>query len=220
MAISPEQLAQIIGHNSKTLCSAKGQKKLNEMAGAMNFDNPDQVSDEWDNWNFDDPNTPQMQQPQVQNKQPYYNQPVNENVLANSRLPDAIKQSFAQNYIDTSALGQGLGDTSFLDNVAQQRKQQVNETYVPTQTTGPVQYTQPQQYQAQPQYPMGIDYNYLKHIISECIAEYFSKQPLNEQATLKTIGLSEGKIKLVDNKGNVYGATLEFKGNMEDRKKK
>lgn len=218
MAISQEQLAQIIGHNSKTLCSPKGQKKLNEMAGAMNFDNPDQVSDEWDNWNFDDPNTPQ--QPQAPKKQPYYNQPVNENALANSRLPDAIKQSFAQNYIDTSSLGQGLGDTSFLDNVAQQRRQQVNETYVPAQTSSPQQYPQQAHYQAQPQYPMGIDYNYLKHIIGECIAEYFSKQPLNEQATLKTIGLSEGKIKLVDNKGNVYGATLEFKGNMEDRKKK
>lgn len=205
MAISQQQLAQIISHNSKTLCSPKGQKKLNEMAGVMDFNNPEQVSDEWDNWNFDDPNTPT--QSQTSKKQPYYNQPLNENLLANSKLPDAIKQSMAQNFIDTSALGQGLGDTSFLDNVAQKRRQQVNETYVPTQTTG------------QPQYQMGIDYNYLKHIISECIAEYFSKQPLNEQTTLKTIGLSEGKIKLVDNKGNVYGADLEFKGNMNERKK-
>ena len=142
-------------------------------------------------------------------RQPNLNQSISENAIKNSRLPDAVKQSMLENQIDTSALGDG-GDTSFLDNLGrnkQQRRQQVNEQ---------VGYQQPQ-YQPQ---QMGIDYSLLKMIVKECLNEYFSNQPLNEGTTLKQIGLSEGKIKLVDNKGNVYGASLEFKGNVNDRKNK
>ena len=44
------------------------------------------------------------------------------------------------------------------------------------------------------------------------------KGMLNEGATLKGIGLSGGKIKLVDNKGNVFSAKLEYQGNTKDKK--
>ena len=120
MAISPEQLAKIIGHNSSTLCSPKGDKKLNELKGAMNVDalNSDMVSDEWDNWNFDDPNTQQQLK-----SQPNLNNPISQNAINNSRMPDAIKQSMLEHNIDTSALG-GQADTSFLDNLAAKQKQQ------------------------------------------------------------------------------------------------
>lgn len=64
-----------------------------------------------------------------------------------------------------------------------------------------------------------IDYNYIKYLIKECLEEYFAKQSINENATLKQIGLSEGKIKLVDNKGNVFSADLSYKGNVNNRKK-
>lgn len=203
MALSPEQLAKIIQHNSSTLCTPQGQKKLHEMAGAMNVDDNGMVSDEWDNFSLSDPmdSTPK--------RQANLNQPISQNAVNNSRLPEAVKQSMLEHQIDTSALGGG-GDTSFLDNIGRskpQRKQQVNEQ---------VTYQQPQ-YQPQ---QMGIDYSLLKMIVKECLNEYFSNQPLNEGTTLKQIGLAEGKIKLVDNKGNVYGADLEFKGNVNERKKK
>lgn len=202
MALSPEQLAKIIQHNSTTLCTPQGQKKLHEMAGAMDIGGGEMVSDEWDNFSLSDPmdSTPK--------RQPNLNQPISENAINNSRLPDAVKQSMLENQIDTSALGGG-GDTSFLDNLGrnkQPRKQQVNEQ---------VGYQQPQ-YQPQ---QMGVDYSLLKMIVKECLNEYFSNQPLNEGTTLKQIGLTEGKIKLVDNKGNVFSADLEFKGNLNERKK-
>ena len=41
---------------------------------------------------------------------------------------------------------------------------------------------------------------------------------LNEGTTIKGIGLSNGKIKLVDNKGNVFSAKLEYQGNTKDKK--
>ena len=62
-----------------------------------------------------------------------------------------------------------------------------------------------------------IDYNIIKAIVNECLNEYFSKQPLNESATLKTIGLSNGNISIVDNKGNVYKAKLEKIGNKNEK---
>ena len=50
-----------------------------------------------------------------------------------------------------------------------------------------------------------IDMSYLKFLIKESLKEYFAeKGTLNEGTTLRQIGLSEGKIKLVDNKGNIY----------------
>ena len=68
----------------------------------------------------------------------------------------------------------------------------------------------------------GVDYALIKTIISECLdeklAEMSQKGMLNEGATLKGIGLSGGKIKLVDNKGNVFSAKLEYQGNTKDKK--
>lgn len=211
MPISQDKLAQIINHNAKTLCNPKGQRKLNEMAGALPKDENGMVSDKWDNWNFDDPTTPQQSQPQQFDSQ------ISESRIANSRIPDAIKQSILNNPINQSGAFAGApsADLSFLN------KQPINEqANIVQQTTTAPQY-QPQQYATPyvPQAAPAIDYNYLKHIIGECIAEYFAKQPINEQSTLKSIGLAEGKIKIVDNKGNVYGATLELKGNLNDKKK-
>ena len=41
---------------------------------------------------------------------------------------------------------------------------------------------------------------------------------LNESASLQTIGLQNGNISLVDNKGNIYKAKLEKIGNKNDKK--
>ena len=80
MAISQEQLARIINHNSSTLCSPKGDKKLNEYKGAMNIDamNADMVSDEWDNFSLSEPMDPKPQR--------NLNQPISQNAVNNSRM--------------------------------------------------------------------------------------------------------------------------------------
>ena len=68
----------------------------------------------------------------------------------------------------------------------------------------------------------GIDYSLIKAIIKECIDEKFDEMSqkglLNEGSVLKGIGLSKGKIKLVDNSGNVFSAKLEYQGNTKDKK--
>ena len=57
-----------------------------------------------------------------------------------------------------------------------------------------------------------------KNLVNECLNEYFSKQSLNESTSLQTIGLSNGTISLVDNKGNIFKAKLEKIGNTNEKK--
>ena len=113
-----------------------------------------------------------------------------------------------ENKIDVS----GLGNSSVLDTLGikgkpttaptQKKKQVVNEQTMPVM--GPQNYG-------------SVDYSIIKAIVSECIREYFSQQPLNE-STLKTIALKGGTISLVDNSGNIYRAKLEKVGNTKDKK--
>ena len=96
---------------------------------------------------------------------------------------------------------------SAISSLSQRQRQVVNEAY-----------SQPQAQNAV--IGGGIDSNYLKFLIKESLKEYFAeKGTLNEGTTLRQIGLSEGKIKLVDNKGNIYSAQLELTGNVRDKKK-
>lgn len=218
MALTQEQLANIISHNAATLCNSKGDRKINEHKnsnGGLTDINPNEYSDEWDNFSLSEPSTPTRniaQTPANPSKQ----------AIINSKLPSAIKESLMEKQIDVSGLGVNAS-TSFLDKLAEQRQPNFQSDVVEQTTTAPMYQPQIQNYPPQPTYvpQPQIDYNYLKHIVSECIAEYFKQHPLNENAlpTLKKIGLSEGKIKLIDNSGNVYSADLEFKGNIEERKR-
>jgi hypothetical protein len=63
-----------------------------------------------------------------------------------------------------------------------------------------------------------VDYSIIKAIVNECLREYFNnKQSINESTTLQTIGLQNGNISLVDNKGNVYKAKLVKIGNTNEK---
>lgn len=64
-----------------------------------------------------------------------------------------------------------------------------------------------------------IDYSVIKAIVNECLNEYFSKNKLNESANLTGVTIKDNKISLVDGKGNVFRAKLEFVGNKNDKKK-
>ena len=124
-----------------------------------------------------------------------------------SRLPEAIKKSMMENQYQFHDITEEGKLESAINNLSQRQRQVVNEAY-----------SQPQAQNAV--IGGGIDSNYLKFLIKESLKEYFAeKGTLNEGTTLRQIGLSEGKIKLVDNKGNIYSAQLELTGNVRDKKK-
>ena len=72
----------------------------------------------------------------------------------------------------------------------------------------------------QPQIPtgtVGVDYTIIKAIVEECIKRNIEeiKSSILQESTLKRVRLGEGnKIQLVDNKGNLYESTLEYKKNI------
>ena len=134
-----------------------------------------------------------------------YTEPVyNEETVKNSKLPEAIKESMINHIIRPKSdnildsLTEGISTKQERPTVNETPKEVIKETYT----------------------PQNIDYNYIKYIVTECISDYFKKQPLNESNGLSKISLSNGKIKLVDNKGNVFSAQLVFEGNIKDKKQK
>lgn len=199
MAISKEQLASIISGRAKHLCNPEGDRLIEGYTRGNNGGlNPDPSSYDYDAEQFDRMYLSTLDEDRE-------NRDINYSTssAANSRMPDHIKKSMLEQRIDTS----GLGQTSVLDTLGvkvpkkQQRRQQVTE-----------------QVSTQPLVSAGVDYTIIKAIVNECLKEYFSKQSLNESTSLQTIGLSNGTISLVDNKGNVFKAKLEKIGNTNEKK--
>lgn len=199
MAISKEQLASIISGRAKHLCNPEGDRLIEGYTRGNNGgSNPDPSSYDYDAEQFDRMYLSTLDEDRESRDINY-----STSSAANSRMPEHIKKSMLEQRIDTS----GLGQTSVLDTLGvkvpkkQQRRQQVTE-----------------QVSAQPSVSAGVDYTIIKAIVNECLKEYFSKQSLNESTSLQTIGLSNGTISLVDNKGNVFKAKLEKIGNTNDKK--
>ena len=204
MALSEQQLAGILG-NAKKLCNPEADRVMNEYKGVNANQKKGSSEHEnyrtWEDTGFDDAyagGSTKLSQPTQQ--------PIMESSGPNrSRLPEAIKKSMMEHQYQFHDMTEEGKLNAATQSIA---RQQVTETYAPVPP------------QSQSIIGGGIDSNYLKFLIKESLKEYFAeKGPLNEGTTLRQIGLSEGKIKLVDNKGNIYSAQLELTGNVKDRKK-
>lgn len=142
------------------------------------------------------------------------------------KLPRAIAESMSKTQIDIPASEYNVG-TSVLDSIGYTptptpQRQPVNEAYMYEQqyTAPQPQYYPPQQPQYVPQPSMGIDYNYIKSIVNECIKANMQqiKEELLNEAALKVVRLSGGnKIQLIDNKNNLYESQLEFRKNISKK---
>ena len=202
MAVSKQQLAQIIG-KARDLCNPEGDRLVESYKGDGNFDRKDPDPSSYDDYSQFDRmylNEEEDYQPQkrnVQTKDIRYNQQT----AANSKMPDKIKQSMLNEVIDVTALD-NQSVLSGMDIPVGNRKPQQNRRPV-----------NEQQYQAQ---GGNIDYSIIKAIVNECLNEYFSRQPLNESASISTIGIKPGVIKVVDSKGNVFSGKLEKIGNAKN----
>lgn len=201
MAVSKQQLAQIIG-KARDLCSPEGDRLVESYRGQGNSGNNDPDPSQYDDYSQYDSmylneEESYQQQPQPRKRKPQakdirYNQMTAEG----SRMDENIKQSMLNHVIDASP----LANQSVLDGMdipegqVPQRRQAVNEQ----------RYTQQ---------GVGIDYSIIKAIVNECLNDYFSRQPLNESASISTIGIKPGVIKVVDSKGNVFSGKLEKIGN-------
>ena len=205
MAINPDKLGEILAH-SRQLCTPEADKIINEHKSNGNLKDvdPNNYHDKWDDWNYDDPISVNENRTSSMPSMDYDSRSIK-----NSAMKPEILKSMMEQRIDTRTRESAALDT-LTENLSksrkplnENRKQQIVETVsVPASVGG------------------GVDYNYLKYIVKECLNEYFSNNQLNESTgTLKQIGLSGGKIRLVDSKGNIYSANLELNGNIKDKKK-
>lgn len=211
MALTENQLAGILG-NAKKLCNPEADRVMNEYKGVNANQKKGSSEHEnyrtWETAGFDDErvgDATSLSTSHSQQVQETYTPTQGPN---RSRLPEAIKKSMMEHqYNFHDATDEGKLNAA-MDSLSQRQKQVVSEAA----------YSQP--VSSVPIGGAGIDSNYLKFLIKESLKEFFAeKGSLNEGASLKQIGLSEGKIKLVDNKGNIYSAQLELTGNIKDRKK-
>ena len=141
-----------------------------------------------------------------------------------SKLPKAIMDSINNKPLDDVMNEYSTGG-SVLDTLGYTPKPQrapIQEQYVPETYTAPAQpYYQPvqqPQYMAQPM--MGIDYNYIRTIVNECVQANIQqiKDEILKESALKTIRIGgENKIQLIDNKNNLYESRLEFKKNISKK---
>lgn len=117
---------------------------------------------------------------------------------AKSSIPENIKKSMLEHKIEVK----NPETSSVLDSLGVKAVKKQNIT--PAQMLG--EEARPQVIQA----PSSVDYSIIKAIVNECLNEYFSRrQPLNEVATLDTIGIKNGVITLIDNKGQAFAAKLQ-----------
>ena len=109
-----------------------------------------------------------------------------------SKVPSFIQQSIAENPLEFS--------DNPLDRIP------IPERPVREQVAQPT-------YAAAPQF----DYSVMRAVINECLETKLKEHSmLTEGAPIKNILLQAGKIKIVDNKGNIYEANLKKIGNVND----
>lgn len=208
MAISQQALANIIAKNANGLCSPNASKMLNEQAKNMrghagNDIDPNDYSDEWDNFSLSDDTQPFQEgvaRPSMQ---------YNSESVKNSNIPEAIKQSMLTKHIDVST----NGDTSFLSEMVKkpQRKQVVTEQ---ANAATPVMAAS-----------AGVDYSIIKAIVNECLRDYFNNNPIlaeGKSNDVKQITYSEksNTIRIIKENGDVYGGKLEYQGDIETVRQK
>jgi hypothetical protein len=212
MAVTEMELNEALSR-AASLMSPEGQRQI-EYAGRQNRNNYD------DDGGFMQPSASRGLR-ETKPAAPAMNRPQPNRA---SKLPKAIMESIANNPLDDVMNEYSTGG-SVLDTLGYTPKPQrtpIQEQYVPETYSAPAQpYYQPVQ---QPQYmaqPMaGIDYNYIRAIVNECVQANIQqiKEEILKESALKTIRIGgENKIQLIDNKNNLYESRLEFKKNISKK---
>jgi hypothetical protein len=229
MALSENVLKKLITPNAKALSSTQGDKFIDEgpVGRGDDFDDSMFLAE-----TYEEPETIESKGGYLSESAAakaraltdYSSNDFNPDRVKNSKMSNAILEDMVKHPIDTTALNTQKLESAGNGNVA------VNNSRLNKMLAGAKLVEErlgdtpgrPVRTQALSVGGGGIDYALIKTIVNECLEQKLSEMAerglLSEGTTLKGIGLSEGKIKLVDNKGNVFQAKLEYKGNTKDKK--
>lgn len=189
---------------SRRLMGADMEKKMNSMKGqgvsSTYFDNT--------------PTNNYISESDMRQRNPSYVQNNNGSRNIDSlNIPDIVKQSFKETEIDVNNLNPQYQQTKVFSDIIESYAQELENGTFQHQLNEEVISTN-KNYNSTND---SIDYNRIAQIIEECIDRKINK--LNEN-TVKGIRLKDGKISLQDHQGNVYSASLEYKGNINEQKNK
>lgn len=205
MPITENQLNEAL-NRAAALMTPEGQSKI-QNAGKKNINNFNEYGD------YIQP----VESQGMRNTNSTINQNKTMNIHQNNKLPKVIQDSLKNNPINENLM---YSKSSVLDTLEHQNtyepKNYTNEQYITPIVQQPI-------YQ-QPQYPqiatMGIDYNYIRNIINECIQANLKqiKDEILKESNLKVIRMAnDNKIQLIDNKNNLFESKLEFKKNISKK---
>ena len=229
-ALSEDVLRKLITPNAKTLSSPKGDKIVDEgRIGNINDFDDSMFLGETYNEPLDIQSNGGCLSQSAAAKAPamtdYSSNDFNPERVKNSKMLSAIKEEMVKNPIDTAALNAQMLESAAGGNPANNdrlMKMLSAAKRVDARASELDGKGMPKKQINEQSAGGGIDYALIKTIVNECIETKFNEMAqrgvLNEGATIKGIGLSNGKIKLVDNKGNIFSAKLEYQGNTKDKK--
>ena len=230
MALSEEVLKKLITPNAKALSSPQGDKFIDEgkVGSADDFDDSMFLAETYDgpmdvpsNDGYIAENTAAKARALTD----YSSNNFNPNRLKSTKMSSAILEDMVKHPIDTTALNTQLLESAGNGNAAANNNR-LNQMLAGAKRVEQALGNAPTPGKRSPIREQAgggeIDYALIKTIVNECLeaklGEMAQRGLLSESATLTGIGLKNGNIKLVDNKGNVYEAKLEYKGNRKDKK--
>ena len=229
-ALSEDVLRKLITPNAKALSSPKGDKIVDEgrIGNINDFDDSmflgetyNEPLDVQSNGGYLSQSTAAKARAMTD----YTSNDFNPERVKNSKMLSAIKEEMVKNPIDTTALNAQMLESAAGGNPANNdrlMKMLSAAKRVDARASELDGKGMPKKQINEQSAGGGIDYALIKTIVNECIETKFNEMAqrgvLNEGATIKGIGLSNGKIKLVDNKGNIFSAKLEYQGNTKDKK--
>lgn len=229
-ALSEDVLRKLITPNAKTLSSPKGDKIVDEgrIGNINDFDDSmflgetyNEPLDVQSNGGYLSQSTAAKARAMTD----YSSNDFNPERVKNSKMLSAIKEEMVKNPIDTAALNAQMLESAAGGNPANNdrlMKMLSAAKMVDARASELDGKGMPKKQINEQSAGGGIDYALIKTIVNECIETKFNEMAqrgvLNEGTTIKGIGLSNGKIKLVDNKGNIFSAKLEYQGNTKDKK--
>ena len=228
-ALSEDVLKKLITPNAKALSSPSGDKFIDEgrVGNADDFDDSIYLAETYEEPVNIPSNGGYLSEgvaAKARALTDYSSNDFNPERVRKSKMSSAILEDMVKHPIDTAALNTQLiesaGNGNAATNNARLNKMLSGAKMVEERLGNP---TDKGQVREQRSAGGGsIDYALIKTIVNEAIEtklnEMVQRGLLNEGSVLKGIGLSKGKIKLVDNSGNVYSAKLEYQGNTKDKK--
>ena len=209
MALSEEVLNKLITPNARALSSPNGDEYVIEknIGNINDFDDSMFLAETYDT-------------PMNASSTDYSSNNFNPERVKTTKMSHAILEDLKNNPIDTTALNAMMLESAGNGNMT------ANNEKLNRMLSGAKKIEQKldndTKISRRPEsFGGGIDYALIKTIVNECLEQKFGEMMeklTSEWTTLKGIGLADGKIKLIDNKGNVFQAKLEYKGNAKEKK--